>query len=135
MRTRIQLLTVLLLLVVISPALARGPFYNESIPARSSRKFTRGFVNTFFCWAEVPKEINRDWRNVDPMTGVFTGTGRGLFKGAQRLGAGLYEMVTFPIDMPSRYQPIIYPETVTEDGYDWGAEAYYRDERVSRLDH
>ena len=40
---------------------ARGPFYPESVPARSGRKFARGFVNTVFFWAEVPKEINRDW--------------------------------------------------------------------------
>lgn len=114
-------------------AFARGPFYSESVPARSSRKFTRGLLNTVFFWAEVPKEVNRDWQNVDPLTGVFTGTGKGIYKGAQRFGAGIYEMATFPCDTPANFQPIVYPETVMEDGYDWGAEEYYREQRTSKI--
>ena len=90
-------------------------------------------LNTVFFWAEVPKEVNRDWQNVDPLTGVFTGTGKGLYKGAQRFGAGIYEMVTFPVDTPANYQPLVYPETVMEDGYDWGAEEYYREQRTSKI--
>lgn len=114
---------------------ARGPFYSESVPARASRKFARGFLNTTLFWAEIPKEVNRDWQNVDPLTGVFTGTGKGLYKGAQRFGTGIYEMVTFSCDSPAKYQPIVYPEVVLEDGYDWGAETYYSEQRSSKLDH
>jgi hypothetical protein len=72
---------------------------------------------------------------VDPLTGVFTGTGKGVYKGAQRFGAGVYEMVTFGYDAPAKYQPIVYPEAVWEDGVDWGAEDYYRTQRTSKLDH
>lgn len=129
------LLSTFLLVALSAPCLARGPFYSESVPARSSRKFARGFINTVFFWAEVPKEVNRDWRNVDPLTGTFTGTGKGIYKGAQRFGAGIYEMVTFPCDSPAKYQPIVYPETVMEDGYDWGAEQYYSEQRTSHIDH
>jgi putative exosortase-associated protein (TIGR04073 family) len=125
----------LAIVAVTATGFPRGPFYGESIPARSSRKFTRGVMNTVFFWVEIPKEVNRDWQNVDPMTGVFTGTGRGFYKGAQRFGAGIYEIVTFPLDVPANYQPLVYPETVAEDGYDWGAEDYYRDQRVSKIDH
>lgn len=135
MVTRKTLLGLVLLAFIATTCFARGPFYSESVPARSSRKFARGFVNTIFFWAEIPKEVNRDWQNVDPLTGVFTGTGKGLYKGAQRFGTGIYEMVTFPYDNPANYQPIIYPETVLEDGYDWGAEEYYYEQRTSRLDH
>jgi putative exosortase-associated protein (TIGR04073 family) len=130
---RYQFVLVAAVLSVAVTGFARGPFYSESIPARSSRKFTRGLLNTVFFWAEVPKEVNRDWQNVDPLTGVFTGTGKGIYKGAQRFGAGIYEMVTFPIDSPANYQPIIYPETVMEDGVDWGAEDYYIQQRSSKL--
>jgi putative exosortase-associated protein (TIGR04073 family) len=125
----------LLICGTVAVGFPRGPFYSESIPARSSRKFTRGVLNTVFFWTEVPKEINRDWRNTDPLTGVFTGTGKGIFKGAQRFGAGVYEMVTFPLDTPANYQPVMYPETPMEDGYDWGAEEYYTKQRTSKLDH
>jgi putative exosortase-associated protein (TIGR04073 family) len=135
MVTRKTLLGLVLLTFLTTTCFARGPFYSESVPARSSRKFARGFVNTIFFWAEIPKEVNRDWQNVDPLTGVFTGTGKGLYKGAQRFGTGIYEMVTFPYDSPANYQPIVYPETVLEDGYDWGAEEYYYEQRTSRLDH
>ncbi|MCX7717417.1 MAG: exosortase system-associated protein, TIGR04073 family [Candidatus Sumerlaeaceae bacterium] len=130
---RYQFLLVLAVLSVAVTGFARGPFYSESIPARSSRKFTRGLLNTVFFWAEIPKEVNRDWQNVDPLTGVFTGTGKGIYKGAQRFGVGVYEMVTFPLDSPANYQPIVYPETVMEDGVDWGAEDYYIQQRSSKL--
>ncbi len=116
-------------------AWGRGPFYDESVPARSGRKFLRGLTNTVFCWVEVPKEISRDWQNVDPLSGVVTGTGRGVFKGVQRLGAGLFEMATFPIDVPAKYQPVVYPETSMEDAVDWGAEDYYRSRYSNKLTH
>jgi putative exosortase-associated protein (TIGR04073 family) len=122
-----------LVVSLVAPSFARGPFYPESVPARASRKFARGFLNTVFFWAEIPKEVNRDWQNIDPLTGVFTGTGKGLYKGAQRFGAGIYEMATFPVDRPAKYQPIVYPEVVLEDGYDWGAEEYYHEHRTSRF--
>ncbi len=130
-----MVLFAVLVTLAASVAPARGPFYSESVPARSSRKFMRGLTNTLFFWAEVPKEVNRDWKNVDPLTGTFTGTGKGVFKGAQRFGAGVYEMATFAYDSPANYQPIVYPETPLEDGYDWGAQEYYNESRTSKLDH
>ena len=135
MRTRIQVFVTALLILAVVPAFARGPYYSESIPAKAGRKFSRGLVNTVFFWAEIPKEVNRDWQNVDPLTGVVSGTGKGFYKGAQRFGAGIYEMVTFPYDSPAKYQPIVYPEMPLEDGYDCGAEAYYGQQRVSKIDH
>lgn len=122
-----------MILAMCATGFARGPFYPESTGAMKSRKFARGFVNTLFFWAEVPKEVNRDWQNVDPLTGVVTGTGKGMYKGAQRFGAGIYEMVTFRKDQPANYQPLVYPEVVLEDGYDWGAEEYYSQQRQSNL--
>ena len=122
-----------LALALAASAAARGPFYPETTSAKKSRKFARGVVNTLFFWAEVPKEVNRDWQNVDPLTGVVTGTGKGMYKGAQRFGAGVYEMVTFRKDQPANYQPLVYPEVVLEDGYDWGAEEYYSQQRQSNL--
>lgn len=124
-----------ILLVSVGAGWARGPFYDESVPARSGRKFMRGLTNTVFFWVEIPKEISRDWQNVDPLSGVVTGTGRGVFKGMQRFGAGVYEMVTFPLDVPAKYQPVVYPETPMEDGVDWGGEDYYRSQLSSKLTH
>ena len=122
-----------LILAVTATGFAGGPFYPESTGAKKSRKFARGFLNTTMWWAEIPKEVNRDWRNVDPLTGVFTGTCKGIYKGSQRFGAGVYEMVTFRRDQPANYQPIVYPETVMEDGYDWGADEYYSQQRWSKV--
>lgn len=122
-----------IVLAMCATSFARGPFYPENTDAKKSRKFARGFVNTLFFWAEIPKEVNRDWQNVDPLTGVVTGTGKGMYKGAQRFGAGVYEMVTFRKDQPANYQPLVYPEVVLEDGYDWGAEEYYHQQRSSNL--
>lgn len=134
-RYAVVLAVAFLAAVATTDGFARGPFYPESVPARSGRKFARGFVNTVFFWAEIPKEVNRDWQNVDPLSGVVTGTGKGVYKGAQRFGAGVYEMVTFYKDSPAVYQPLIYPETPLEDGYDWNAEEYYTRQRTSRITH
>lgn len=135
MKSRTIIVFSVLIALVSTTCIARGPFYSESVPARAGRKFARGFCNTVFFWAEIPKEVNRDWRNVDPLSGTFTGTGKGLYKGAQRFGTGIYEMVTFAYDSPAKYQPIVYPETVLEDGYDWGAEEYYYQNRTGKIDH
>lgn len=129
------ILAVLCVSVLVESSFARGPFYPESVPARGTRKLARGFLNTMFFWAEIPKEVSREWQNVDPLTGVCCGTGKGIYKGAQRFGTGVYEMCTFPYDCPAKYQPIVYPEVVMEDGYDWGAEAYYSQQRTCRIDH
>src|SRR5690606_25906008 len=96
-----------LVVAVCGTGMARGPFYPQNTNAKKTRKFTRGFVNTLFFWSEIPKEVNRDWQNVGPMTGVITGTGKGMYRGAQRFGAGVYEMVTFPKDQPANYQPLV----------------------------
>lgn len=131
---KVQLLGLTAMLVAVAATgFARGPFYPESTGGKKSRKFTRGLLNATMFWAEVPKEVNRDWRNVDPMTGVFSGTGKGMYRGAQRFGAGLYEMVTFYKPQPAGYQPLVYPEVVLEDSYDWAAEEYYSQQRQSKL--
>ena len=135
MKTHRIALLVVLVAFAATVCPARGPFYGESVPARSGRKFMRGLTNTMFFWAEIPKEVNRDWQNVDPLTGAVSGTGKGVYKGAQRFGAGVYEMVTFAYDSPANYQPLIYPETPLEDGYDWGAQEYHYDAQSSRLTH
>ena len=130
----VRLLGIVAMLVAVSATgFARGPFYPESTPAKKSRKFARGFVNTMFFWAEIPKEVNRDWQNIDPLTGVVSGTGRGMYRGAQRFGAGVYEMISFHREQPANYQPLVYPELPLEDGYDWGAEEYYSQQRTSNL--
>ena len=63
----------------------------------------------------------------------LAGSWKGMYKGAQRFGAGIYEMTTFRKDQPANYQPLVYPEVVLEDGYDWGAEEYYSQQRQSNL--
>lgn len=61
-----------------------------------TRKFSRGFANTFFGITELPKTVcemnDREGNNAAASYGIVRGLGRVAF----RFGAGIYEMVTAP---------------------------------------
>ena len=123
--------------VVMSAAFAavaaEGPYYKESVAASSGRKLMRGVTNTTTFWAEIPKEAGRDWQNISPGVGMTAGVFRGTKKAVQRFGVGLYEIATFPFEMPANFQPVMYPETVLEDSYNWDAEQSYAAQRMSKI--
>ena len=86
---------------------ARGPLYGSTYASKITNKLWRGVGNTFFCWLEVPIEINREIQNTDPFTGLFTGLGRGIWFTGRRLGLGVTDVVTFPVDVfNNNYQSI-----------------------------
>lgn len=86
---------------------ARGPLYGSTYASKITNKLWRGVGNTFFCWLEVPIEINREIQNTDPFTGFFTGLGRGIWFTGRRLGLGVTDVVTFPVDVfNNNYQSI-----------------------------
>lgn len=44
--------------------------------------------------------------------GIFTGGFRGVGAMVGRLGVGVYELVTFPLPLPSGYDALIQPEFI-----------------------
>jgi putative exosortase-associated protein (TIGR04073 family) len=115
-------------LLIAVPAMAQSPYQNSSEEAtdfgtywmgnKYTREYTpsyklgRGLTNTFLGWAEIfiqPRElINRDRRWPQA---IFEGAARGVVFGLGRTAVGLYEVITFPFEIPKGYVPIIYPET------------------------
>jgi putative exosortase-associated protein (TIGR04073 family) len=86
---------------------ARGPLYGSTWPSKVTGKLWRGVGNTAFCWVEIPVEINREWQNTDPFTGTIQGFVQGLWFTVRRLGLGIADVVTFPVDIYSNnYQSI-----------------------------
>lgn len=86
-------------LAVSVPVTATGPLYRTTYPSKITDKFGRGLGNMFFCWAEVPLEINREIQNTDPVSGSLVGFGQGVWFSARRFGLGFVDVVTFPIDV------------------------------------
>jgi putative exosortase-associated protein (TIGR04073 family) len=105
-------------LSLAAPLPARGPLYEHSEAARMTRKLTRGVMNVLFCWCEIPDHINQDARNTDFFTGVITGTGKGIIAGGRRLALGLFDVFTFPVEIPQNYQDLQQTEFVFESDLD-----------------
>ncbi|NUP88200.1 MAG: exosortase system-associated protein, TIGR04073 family [Candidatus Sumerlaeia bacterium] len=97
---------------------ATGPLYEHSRSARMTRKLGRGVLNVLFFWCEIPHHINQDARNTDFFTGVLTGTGKGIVAGGRRLVLGLYDVFTFPVEIPRNYEDVQQTEFVFESDID-----------------
>ena len=78
------------------------------------RKLGRGIGNTLFGVVEVPNQITK--AHAEHGGGAFFyGTGKGLFRWIGRELVGVYEIITFPLPLPSGYKPIMQPEFPGED--------------------
>lgn len=92
---------------IVAPVEAAGPLYGSTYPSKIAGKFGRGLGNIAFCWTEVPIEINREVQNTDPVSGFFVGLGQGIWYTVRRLGLGVADVVTFPVDVyGNNYQSI-----------------------------
>lgn len=108
-RTRIWY--VMLLGCLLSLAMNHSTAY--ALGHSAGDKLMRGLANTFQGILEVPRNINNTTETRGLLTGATVGLGQGLGYGVLRTLVGLYEVVTFPIPVPSGYAPIIQP-------YAWG---------------
>lgn len=84
-----------------------------------ARKLSRGVVNVFTGWIEIPKKIAEAWEDQDPFTGFVVGGVRGFGWAWVRTSAGLYDVITFAFPYPNDYEPMLKPEFVLADI--WGA--------------
>ena len=95
--------------MVVSGGVAHGDVADQ-IERRTDGPFTkggRGLANLLTCWMEVPYRISKTVNRRDPVATFATGAAKGLGWGLARFGAGLYEIVTFPIPIPRRYNPVL----------------------------
>jgi putative exosortase-associated protein (TIGR04073 family) len=90
-----------------SSANATGPLWGSTYPSKITNKLGNGLGNIFFCWAEVPYELNHEIQNTDPLTGSVTGFGQGIYYTGQRLVLGVVDVFTFPFDLyDNNYQSV-----------------------------
>ena len=82
--------------------------YEEADSALS--KFERGVINTTTGWMEVGVQPSEGYKSAHPVTGTLFGVGKGIFKGLQRMGTGLVDIVTFPL--PPYDSSTAEPETL-----------------------
>ena len=74
------------------------------------RKLQRGFLNVMFSPLEISTEFAKEkTRETFPPSWVLGGC-RGTFFMIGRVVTGAYEMLTFPLPLPSGYAPILDPE-------------------------
>jgi len=92
-----------------------GPYYETSLMARITHKLVRGTANVMFGWCEIPRNIHIAIEDLDPLTGTIVGLARGTGQGLVRTGWGVWEVVTFPIPIPSEYRNMVKPEFVWQD--------------------
>ena len=74
------------------------------------RKLGRGISNIGTSIFEIPKSIQESFYSDGPVAATTYGMIDGIFKFFVRTVVGAYEVITFPIPLPSEYAPIVEPE-------------------------
>ena len=90
--------------------LPEGKSAEIAAPGTPIRKLQRGFLNIALSPAEISHELAKERNKDNFIPDWFTGLGRGSFFMVGRALVGGYEILTAPIPLPSRYEPVIYPE-------------------------
>jgi len=78
--------------------------------------FSRGIINVFTLWLEVPRNIVLDV-NKYPFFGIVSGSMKGLYFSGARLCLSAADICMFGFTGPGAYNPDIFPEYVWES--DW----------------
>ena len=100
----LAVLVVLALLGPVTTASAEEP----SLAQQMQEKLVRGAVNFSTGWLEIPIQIHDVWTQEGWVAGLFRGPVDGIGMFVARTVAGMVEIVTFSIPLPT-YRPIIQP--------------------------
>ena len=76
------------------------------------RKLGRGIANIATCPLELPRTIQFVGLREGWGSGLTVGTLQGLWRTLLRAGAGVYEVVTFPAEVPKDFAPLMKPEFI-----------------------
>ena len=79
----------------------------EGTPAR---KLQRGFLNVALSPLEISHELAKEKKVESFVPSWVAGFGRGSLFAVGRALAGVYEILTFPIPLPSNYGSLVSPE-------------------------
>ncbi len=82
---------------------------------------TKGHLRSFTeAPIEVPKQARAYWikgSQITPHIIAWIGCGAvwGVVQGIKRLGSGVWDVVSFPIDKPAEYAPLFEPKYVFDE--------------------
>ena len=62
-------------------------------------RFQRGTMGVLTCLGEIPREVKYEHGNRSGLVGMTTGAFRGTFYAGKRLGYGVYDLATSPLDL------------------------------------
>lgn len=116
MKRSAVMLSLLLVTLLSTPALAIDAPRPESIAEKMSFKLVRGVTNITTAIAELPKQTIMTTRNHGPIgyvVGPIKGVGMTLYRGF----IGITETIFFMVPQPGYYDPMIEPTYVWE-GWD-----------------
>lgn len=85
-----------------------------------SNKLVRGVINIVSAPFEIPKQARAYWIEGAYKTDhilIWTASGAvwGMVQGVKRSGSGVWDVISFPFDLPAGYQPLIKPDYVFEE--------------------
>lgn len=103
-------LIIVLFVLMTSIAAATGPLYNVTRETKITRKLLRGTLNISFSFVEIPLEMNKEIKKTDYFTGFWVGLAKGTIMTWKRAATGAWEVLTFPLEIPKDYRPLIEPE-------------------------
>ena len=82
--------------------------------AKALEKLGRGVSNIATGPGELVNQMPVGMeKSQDYITGFVVSMGRGIGYALLRVGAGIYDVATFPFPGPTNYKPIMKPETIT----------------------
>lgn len=111
MRTKVTLLSLLLIMLCATASFAFEGQQPEAIAEKMAFKLVRGVANAATSLVEVPKQSYltvRDRGGIGYLVGPLKGMGMAFY----RLFAGVTETVFFAVPQPGYYDSMIYPEFV-----------------------
>ncbi len=101
------IMAILLSGIFLTDALAKEQVAPTPMPS-ALRKLGRGSINIVSGWLELFLQPTKETKPYEMFLAVFRGFGYGV----GRTFSGVYEVLTFPIPIPSDYESVIEPESV-----------------------
>lgn len=97
--------------LALSLGMAHPALAADATNGRIARKAARGVENVALGFVtEWPKTVYYDSIDHGIPYGITLGALRGVGVGVFRTGIGVYELLTFPVPVPEKYEPLLHPE-------------------------
>ena len=107
-----------ILILSLSILLIEAPW--ASAQKHAGQKLQRGIINVVTAPLEVPKQARVYWKEGAKKTDhilvwIFSGAAKGMADMTHRIVSGVWDIITFPFNIPKGYEPLKKPDYVLED--------------------